>query len=114
MKAICTALVTAAMLGVSQPAAAAVSCQGTITGKSVIYDGSVLIRGSWRGDYTQICNIKAEWNGVTPDVCATWVAMADAALSMGKSLYLWYPDNDACGTLPVWSASPRPYQVIMF
>ena len=103
-----------AMIGLPQPALAAVDCSGTVFGKAVSDDGSILIRGTWRGDYTKICNIKTDWNGITPDVCALWTAMADAAVTTGKSLYVQYATETSCATIPTWGQGPAPYRITLF
>lgn len=95
------------------PALADASCGGTIVASYSTIDGKVMIIGSWRNDVTQLCNIKTEWKGVTPDVCALWAAKADAAISSGRSLSVYYFGPFNCATIPFYEESPAPYYVTL-
>lgn len=109
--ALATLAITA--LGFSHPANATVWCSGTISASWVNDGGAVLILGSWRGDHTQICNIKVEWRGITPDVCAAWMAKVDAAVALGRAVTLLYPNESGCGSLPTYSDTPAPSYVML-
>lgn len=97
----------------SQPAAANAYCTGTISTSWVSSNGNVYILGSWRGDHTMICSIKAEWNGITPDVCAAWMAEVDAAISLSRSVTLEYVGLVSCDALPAYEAAPAPNYVML-
>lgn len=100
-------------LALPQPAVAN-DCVGTVNSSYMIYNGAVIIRGTWRNDYTQICNLKTEWKGVTPDVCAGWKAMLDAALSLGRTVSIYYSPDVNCAQIPYYGDAPSPYYVMMF
>lgn len=55
--------------------ATSIGCHGTVSPLLVYKDGSVNIRTSYRGDYTYICNLKTERQGVSITTCATWVGV---------------------------------------
>ena len=101
-------------LGVaSAPAHAAFNCTGTVSRSYVQNNGAVVFRSSWAPDYTQICNIKETWKGITPDVCLTWVAKIDAAVSLSLSVTVRYDGDLTCGTLPIYSGTPSPKYVML-
>lgn len=83
-------------------------CYGTINSSYMVKNGEVIIRGTWRNDYTQICNLKTEWKGVTPDVCAGWKAMVDAALTLGRTVAIYYSPDVTCSTIPYYGDAPSP------
>jgi len=101
-----------ALFGV-QPAYAATSCNGAILSAHVSSDGSVLIRGSWRSDYTQICNISSIWKGIPLEVCALWAAKADAAIATGHSVTIYYSADFACTAIPSYGTSPAPTYLML-
>jgi hypothetical protein len=96
----------------AQPALAN-DCVGTVNSSYLTIDGSVILRGTWRNDFTQICNLKTEWKGVTPDVCAGWKAMIDAALTLGRTVSLYYSPDVTCAQIPYYGGSPAPYYVML-
>ena len=113
MKRIILAIAAIAALGFAQPAAAVIVCQGTLSHSWMESDGDVYIRGSWRGDHTQMCNLKTEWKGITPDICAGWMAKADAAVSLGRTVLVYYPNETSCTTMPTYSATSAPEYVAL-
>lgn len=102
-----------AALGAAQPAAADVYCGGTIAHSWVDINGNVFIWGTWRQAHTQICNVSTSWKGVAPDVCATWLAKADAAVSLGRQVLLNYPTESSCAALPQYGLAPAPGYVML-
>jgi hypothetical protein len=106
-------LMAAAVL--PQPALADADCIGTITNTAVFGDGAVVVRGTWRSDYTQVCNVKTEWKGITPDVCSSWKAMIDAGLSLSRQVRVYYPGSSwVCSTLPTYGDAPAPQYLMLF
>lgn len=97
----------------TQVSAAPQACAGTVDASWITSDGMVLIKGSWRNDHTMICSIRNEWKGVSPDVCMSWAAKVDAAVTMGKSVTVYYTDIADCASLPVYTATPGPYYVMV-
>lgn len=108
------AIAAVAALGLSaQPASAAMWCGSTVSASWVNYNGDVLILGSWRGTHTQICNLKTEWKGISPDICASWMAKMDAAVSLGRAVTVYYAETMECSALPTYGDSPAPYYVML-
>lgn len=100
-------------LGFSQPAAANFACNGTVSTSYVTYVGGVFLSSSWRGDYTQICNISETWNNIPPEVCATWIAKVDAAVSLQRTMTVYYAGTGDCSTLPTYGGAPGPIYVML-
>ena len=113
MRKLALSMAAIAALGISQPASAEAWCNGTVSASWVDVNGNFFIAGSWRGTHTQMCNVKTECKGVTPDVCATWMAKLDAAVSLGRSVVVNYPVVTDCATLPTYSAAPSPTYVML-
>jgi len=95
------------------PAYADGPCSGTVLNSYVTGYGAAIIRGSWGGGYTQICSITSIWKGVSPDVCALWVAKIDSAISTGHTVTLYYYGSTTCSTIPTYGDSPAPYYVML-
>lgn len=104
----------AALVFLQTPAQAAPQwCTGSVLSSWTNIAGDVLISGSWRGDHTQICNLKQEWKGVTPDICMGWVAKLDAAAALNKSVTIQYNDASSCASLPIYGQTPSPAYVML-
>lgn len=88
-------------------------CSGTVTASWVDISGNVYIQASWHGTHTQICHLSAEWKGVTPDICASWMAKMDAAVSTGRAVTIYYPGAADCASLPTYTSSPAPNYVML-
>lgn len=113
MKKAIVGIAASAALVQASPAYADATCSGTFTSVHVQSNGAVLVHGTYRNTYTQICNIKDEWQGVTPDVCAVWTANAGAAVSMGRTVRVYYSGAYLCESLPTYYSSPPPFYVML-
>ena len=108
-------LLVAATVALSVPQATlANDCVGTLNISYMTRNGDVLVRGTWRNDITQICNLKTEWKGITPDICAGWKAMLDAAVTLGRTVSIYYSPDVNCATIPYYGDAPSPYYVMLF
>jgi len=93
---------------------ASITCHGTVGPLLVYKDGSVNIRTSYRGNYTYICNLKAERQGVSIATCATWVGVIESARKLNQEILAYYTVDatfSSCADLPVYSASPAPVYI---
>lgn len=97
----------------ANPALANVACVGTVNSTHVMSSGGVFVYGSWRSSYIQICNISTTWKGVPPEVCATWIAKADSAVSFGKIVTLYYSGTIDCSSYPTYGNAPAPVYVMI-
>lgn len=99
---------------VSNAASAATICSGTISNTILYNDGQVSLRASWRNDYTTICNLKTTWQGITPDICAGWMAKLDAAVTFNKPVTAYYAADLACSALPTYGSSVAPVYINLY
>ncbi|MBT2134661.1 hypothetical protein KK137_09975 [Croceibacterium sp. LX-88] len=100
-------------LSASSSAFAATSCSGTISNSILYNDGQVSVRASWRNDYTTICNLKSTWQGITPDICAGWLAKVDAAVTFNKPVTAYYAADLVCSALPTYGSSVAPAYIML-
>jgi hypothetical protein len=91
-------------------------CRGKITNTYVDSSGTLIVSGTWRADYTQLCNIKAVLNGIDPTTCLTWFSIAIASQSKGLDAQAYYTDPAAlaCNTLPTYRNTPLPSYFMLF
>lgn len=101
-------------LGVASPAMAGTWCTGTLLKSYLQNDGSLIVETSWSG-WTKVCNLKADWQGITPDICAGWLARVDAAVSMDLAVQIHYDETYAsCAAVPITYQSPAPVYIMIF
>ncbi len=79
-------------------------CNGLITHAYLTGDGVLVIRGTWRMEHTAICNLNVALNGVSPEVCKSWLSMVMAAKLSGTEMTVYYSDVDSCETIPAYSS----------
>jgi hypothetical protein len=90
--------IVASFLAVSENVMAAdIYCSGLVNNVLVYADGTVAINAQWRADYTTICNLSVERNGVTTTTCTGWLALAEGARKRGEALNIWYPNATFAG-----------------
>lgn len=95
----------------SRLAYAATYCGPAVVTRSLIYtDGSVKIFAPWRNDFVQICNLQVNWKGIDPQLCWSWSARIDNAISKGQRIGLYYADllPGECATMPTYAGAPAP------
>jgi len=100
----------------SQPAHAQLWCTGTISSSWIDSVGNAYIAGNWRDDHTQICSVRQEWKGISPDICLSWLAKVDSSIGLSKSIivsYSAYPAGITCSTLGTYGDSPAPLYVML-
>jgi hypothetical protein len=104
-------IASAALLCSPGLAHAATFCGPAVITRSLIYtDGSVKIFAPWRNDFVQICNLKVNWKGVDPQLCWSWSARVDNAISKGQRIALYYADLQPgeCATMLTYAGAPAP------
>lgn len=83
-------------------------CTGIIGNTYISADGTLVILGSWRRDYTTICNVNSARGGVAPETCKSWLSMALSAKLSQTEVTLMYGGIDSCETLPTYGSAPTP------
>jgi hypothetical protein len=103
-------LLMAAML-LPLKASADFSCQATVINVLVYNNGIVNIVHSGRGDYTAICSMASDYNGVSVTTCAMWTAMLQAIKKKNGTATFYYPGTGTCATLPTYWSTPAPVYI---
>lgn len=91
-------------------------CRGKVTNTYLDLSGTLIVSGTWRADYTQLCNIKVVLNGIDPTTCLTWFSIAIASQTKGLDVQASYSDPSAlaCNTLPTYRSTPPPIYFMLF
>lgn len=93
--------------------AAPVWCRGKLEGAYVASDGWLVINGSWRNEWTGLCNMKTSVGGVDVAMCAIWAAYTAKAVESQQPVQLMYNAGPECAKLPTYANSPIPYYVLL-
>ena len=88
-------------------------CSGQITSTWIDEAGHVVIKGTWRNDHTQVCNLNTTWKGVTTETCKGWLSLAQVAQVAKTGVTVYYADITSCADMPVYQASPNPGYVML-
>jgi hypothetical protein len=99
-----------ALTGVAN--AAPIYCSGTITNLYVDSAGNLILAGTWRNDYTMICQLHQTWNGIKPETCTFWYALLAASKTHTKNVLISYDTTYTCATLPTYEGTPAPTYVM--
>lgn len=113
MSVLAKALIATALLSLSIPANAAAVCTGTVSSIYTNGGGEVIVNGTWRGTQTAICNVERDRQGISPEICFTWLSYVSSAITESKLITVYYPGLNPgdCGTLPTYSNTPSPEYV---
>ena len=82
-------------------------CGGTITNYYLDAAGFIYVYGTWRNDYTAVCNVNSSWQSISTEVCKGWQAIIEEAHVTRKSVLLRYLDAPACDALPTYTGAPQ-------
>lgn len=109
------ALLLVVPLSCQQAVAAPLGCSGTVQRIIQYADGRMMIFGSWRGDFTMMCNTETAWNGIPTGVCTKWYAAANIAYTTGRQVVVSYADagTATCGTLSTYQSAPPPDYLLL-
>lgn len=99
------------LLTFAVPAQAAFDCSASVQNLLVYKDGMVNVRHSGRGDYTMICSLNADYGGVSPMVCANWVALLESVKKRNGLAHFYYDGAGSCATLPTYGSAPIPVYI---
>ncbi len=90
--------------------AGSVWCTGKVTGMIVDKNGDVTINGTYRNNWTKICNLNGTWGGIGTVTCTMWVKLLDDAYKYDTSITIKYISG-SCANLPTWGGSLAPIYV---
>ena len=80
--------------------------------KVLIYNnGEINILHAGRNDYTVICNLKNELNGVSVTTCAMWTSMLQSIKKAKSKAIFYYPGDGTCASIATYRAAPTPVYI---
>lgn len=100
-----------AFLALTSPNAWAVQyCSGTLVSVYMDASGNVIVQGSWRYDYTQLCSDQGSFGGIDSVTCLAWFGAAVKAQGSQSKVIVYYPNDggSTCANLPTYSNSLVP------
>ena len=91
----------------SAHSSAAIWCSGKLVGVYITSTGDVIINGSWRNEWTRICNLNE--GATTTVVCSMWASYAASARQNDLNVTLMYDTGPAsCNEIPSYQGAPTP------
>ena len=90
--------------------AAPLYCTGTLVSVYMNAAGDVIVQGSWRSDYTQLCNDQGSFGGIDGITCLAWFGAAVKAQGSQTRVIVNYGSDGGytCATLPTYAYSMAP------
>lgn len=88
-------------------------CSGKVSALFVSSDGGLLFNAEFRGSYIQVCNVNAEWKGVSQATCLNWAALLRSAVSRKANTVIYYPNLSACTSIETYGAAVAPGYVML-
>ena len=91
---------------------AAYTCAGKIEHINQAYEGSISIISTQAFGNTlgrTICNLNAEWKGISTEVCKGWLSKALSIQAQQKTLVIQYTDAFNCSSQPTWGTASSPH-----
>lgn len=115
MKKLIAILLFAVAAFLPSSANAAANCIGNVTNLITYASGDVMIYASWRNQWTVICNVNQERQGVKPQTCFTWFSNISSSMTEDKQVRIYYTtiDQAECATMPTYGSAPVPYYVLL-
>jgi hypothetical protein len=101
------------LITAATPARADVYCQGSALEHLVYNDGTLMIRSTWRNDWTYLCSMQVPWKGVSTEACFSWFGLLTAARTHNKPIGIYYSGDTACSALATYVGAPAPVYVRM-
>jgi len=90
-------------------------CVGEITNLYVTSSGNLNVRGTWRNNYTRICNLKGTVNDIDALTCSVWSSYFTAAINNKKQVRVKYlpAAGVTCATLATYNDAPKVNYVML-
>ncbi len=90
------------------------ACVGKIDAIQHGYNGRVsIISAGLYGDAgaRDICRVDTAWDGVPVGACKAWLSTLLVAYVAGKEVWVQYPGDVACSSIPTWENASRPHAI---
>lgn len=104
-------LFTCLALAMPIQALAAFNCEVDVSKVLIYKDGNVNVVHSGRNDFTVICNLKTERQGVSITTCAMWASMLQNVQNNDVRAIFYYGEAGTCATLPIYGDTPAPVYI---
>lgn len=87
-------------------------CTVDINSVLIYSNGIVNVKHSGRGDYTFICNLKEDYQGVSVSTCAMWTSMLLSMKNAAKKVDFYYDNQySSCAAIPTYGSAPIPVYI---
>jgi hypothetical protein len=93
-------------------AQASVVCGGQVKNMYVNSAGNVYILGAWLNTYQQVCNLNAEWNGVSTTTCKGWLSIIEVATAASLNVTITI-NAVSCTSIPTYESAPPPSYIMI-
>ncbi len=114
MKKLSLLLLTTLAILFSNPSfAGAQWCKGTISHTYLAKDGTLYILGSWRKDHTAVCSVSQTRDGVSVDVCKSWLSMIITGKTTKMPMIVYYGNVPSCTEIPRYGDAPGPGYIML-
>jgi hypothetical protein len=104
-------LITFLVMALPLQTFAAFNCVVDVSRVLIYADGSVNILHTGRNNYTYICNLKTERQGVSITTCAMWTSTLQNTQNNAVKAIFYYGGSGSCSTLPLYGATPAPIYI---
>ena len=106
-----TKLATFFLFLISFQSIATFSCNVDISRVLIYADGNVNVLHTGRGDFTYICNLQTERQGVSVTTCAMWTSMLQNVQSNSTKAIFYFPGTGSCSTIATYGSAPVPVYI---
>jgi hypothetical protein len=103
-------------IAMAPASAAPFYCSGRILSIITYANGDVMILPDFRNDWTVICNVNSDRQGVSPIACVSWLAAATRAQAKSPpgNVAMVYPDVPSCAAVPTYHSAPAPVYFMVY
>lgn len=105
-------MILSASLCTGQVAAETTYCIGYVTHSYISASGSLNVRGDWRNDYTQVCNVNGD-KQISAVTCSLWTSYIANSMTANKKVIFSYKNIDSCANIETYGSSPSPSYVLL-
>lgn len=91
-----------------------VNCFGKINNVYVAKNGDLTLHTTWKNGYAAICNVSSARDGVSPEVCKSWLSIALSAQVSNSTTVAQYGALTNCSEVPDYSAAPGPNYLMIY
>jgi|SRR5688572_12346291 hypothetical protein len=106
--------VASCLVGMAPSAMATIYCQGSVVNLYVSESGDVIFQPTYRNDYTKVCNLQGDWQGISTETCFAWYGQLMAAKIHAKNVLLQYDGiGYTCANISTYGNSPKAGYVMV-